>query len=188
MEKSNLETEELNQAGSGNIMPEDAGSEETPDSQETESVEILDDEQPDDYKQKYEELNGRLLRQLAEFDNFRKRTAREKSSMYDDGVRDTVTKVLPILDNFERALQSVENQDGFYKGVEMILEQFKNCITELGVEAIPAEGEPFDPNLHYAVGHIEDEKYDDNVVFEELQKGYKYKDKVIRPAMVRVAN
>ncbi len=185
MENSKLETEDLQQAGTEEIMPEEA---ETADSQQSEEVEILDEEQSNDFKQKYDELHNRYLRQLAEFDNFRKRTAKEKSSMYDDGVRDTVTKVLPVLDNFERALQSVVNQDGFYKGVEMILEQFKNCITDLGVEPIPAEGEPFDPNLHYAVGHIEDEKYDENVVFEELQRGYKYKDKVIRPAMVRVAN
>lgn len=156
-----------------------------------------------DEKQKAcDELLDRLQRNMAEFDNFRKRSIKEKASMYDDGVRDTVEKLLPIVDNFERAVmgavsaESVSKtattapckDDGFYKGVEMILRQLYGLLEELGTEVIPAKGETFDPNLHYAVAHIEDPAFGDNEVIEEMQKGYKYKSKVIRPSMVKVAN
>jgi molecular chaperone GrpE len=109
--------------------------------------------------------------------------------MYSNGVRDTVEKLLPVLDNFERAVNSTEDKDNtLYVGVEMILKQFNEMLTALGVEEIPAEGEPFDPNLHNAVMHIEDDKCDTNVVVEVFQKGYKMGDKVIRHSMVKVAN
>jgi molecular chaperone GrpE len=131
----------------------------------------------------------KYLRQVAEFENYRKRTTAEKSSMYSNGVRDTVEKLLPVLDNFERAINSTEDKDNtLYVGVEMILKQFNEMLTALGVEEIPAEGEPFDPNLHNAVMHIEDDKCDTNVVVEVFQKGYKMGDKVIRHSMVKVAN
>jgi molecular chaperone GrpE len=138
---------------------------------------------------KAKESFDKYLRQVAEFDNYRKRTTAEKASMYSNGVRDTVEKLLPIIDNFERAVSSTEDKDStLYTGVEMILKQFQEMLTSLGVEEIPAEGEPFDPNLHNAVMHIDDESCDTNVVVEVFQKGYKMGDKVIRHSMVKVAN
>ncbi len=138
---------------------------------------------------KYNEVYDRLQRTMAEFDNFRKRTIKEKASMYNDGVRDTVEKLLPVIDNFERAMSTVEKtEDSFYKGVEMILRQFLSMINDLGVEEIVALEQKFDPNLHFAVAHEDNENYAENVVIEVMQKGYKYKDKVIRHSMVKVAN
>jgi molecular chaperone GrpE len=135
------------------------------------------------------ELIDKLQRSLAEFDNFRKRTIKEKSNMYNDGVRDTVEKLIPVIDNFERALSTFENkEDATYKGVEMICRQFNSFLEELGVEQVKAVGEKFDTAVHYAVAHVTDENYSENEVIQELQKGYKYKDKVIRCSMVRVAN
>ena len=136
------------------------------------------------------ELNDKYLRVLAEFDNFRKRTAKEKASMYDDGVVDAVTMFLPVIDNLQRALESVGNNtdNPLYMGVDMIHKQLIKTLNELGAEEISAVGEPFDPNHHYAVAHAEDSSYSENTVTEELQKGYKYKDKVLRHSMVKVAN
>lgn len=133
----------------------------------------------------------RYQRTLAEFDNFRKRTSKEKASMYDDGVRDTVQKLIPVVDNFERAVLATSDADkegSLYKGMEMVLKQFTEILTSMGVEEIKAQGEAFDPNLHNAVMHIEDENLGENVVANVLQKGYICKDKVIRPSMVQVAN
>lgn len=136
-----------------------------------------------------DEYRDKLQRTAAEFDNFRKRTLKEKASMYDDGVRDTVLQILPIMDNFGRALQSSDNtEDSFYKGVNMILKQFEGILDCLGVVEILAEGVQFDPNFHNAVMHIEDENYGENTVVEVLQKGYQFKDKVIRHSLVKVAN
>jgi molecular chaperone GrpE len=147
-------------------------------------------QQQEEENKKYNELFDRYQRSLAEFDNYRKRTMKEKSVIYNDGVRDTIEKMLPVFDNFERALGSFENKDdNFYQGIEMISRQFSNVLSELGIETIPAEqGDDFDPNVHFAVAHVEDESLDDNVITEEMQKGYKYKDKIIRPSMVKVAN
>lgn len=128
-------------------------------------------------------------RTLAEFDNFRKRTIKEKASMYDDGVKDTVEKLLPVIDNFERAIEASNEKDSaLFKGVDMILKQLKDIFKALQVEEIAAKGERFDPNLHNAVMHTADESFGENEIAEVLQKGYKYKDKVIRPSMVKVAN
>lgn len=143
--------------------------------------------------EKVKKINAELIdkcqRSIAEFDNFRKRTIKEKSNMYNDGVKDTVEKLLPIVDNFERALKSLKDKDEeVYKGIEMISRQFNSILDELGVKSINAQGEKFDTNFHFAVLHIEDENYSENEVVEELQKGYTYKDKVIRCSMVKVAN
>ncbi len=135
-----------------------------------------------DYLDKYQ-------RCLAEFDNFRKRTIKEKASMYDDGVRSTIEKLLPVVDNLERAVAVVENaEDSFYKGVAMTLKQFQEIMTAIGVEPIKALGETFNPNMHAAVAHEDNEEYGENTIMLEMQKGYKYKDKVIRHSMVKVAN
>ena len=131
-------------------------------------------------------------RTLAEFDNFRKRTVKEKASMYDDGVRSTVEKLLTVIDNLERAVAvqegKVDENDAFFKGVKMTLTQFQEVLHGIGVEEIKALGEQFDPNLHAAVAHEDDENYGENEVVLEMLKGYKYKDKVIRHSMVKVAN
>ena len=128
---------------------------------------------------------------MAEFDNFRKRTAKEKAGMYDDGIRSSIEKLLPVIDNLERAVaahKQTDEEDRFYKGVQMTLKQFQEILTSLGVEEIKAVGEVFNPNLHAAVAHEENEEYAENTVMAEMLKGYKYKDKVIRHSMVKVAN
>lgn len=136
------------------------------------------------------ELTDKYQRNLAEFDNFRKRTAREKASMYDDGVRDTVEKLLLVVDNLERAIAShcAGAEDSFLKGVEMTLKQFQEVLHGIGVEEIEALGQKFDPNFHAAVAHEEDENYGENEITLVMLKGYKYKDKVLRHSMVKVAN
>ena len=140
-------------------------------------------------EEQVKEAQDKWLRQLAEFENFRKRTNQEKQGMYNNGVRDTIEKFLPVVDNFERAVAATEDKESStYKGIEMILKQMLEVMAAIGVEEIPAEGESFDPNVHAAVMHIEDESCDENVVVEVFQKGYKHGDKVIRPAMVKVAN
>ena len=137
------------------------------------------------------ELTDKLQRSMAEFDNFRKRSEKEKSSMFDLGAKSIAEKILPIVDNFERALQAAP-VDGegkaFSDGVLMIYNQMVKTLEELGVKAIECVGKPFDPNLHNAVMHVEDENFGENEVIEELLKGYMYKDSVLRHSMVKVAN
>ena len=138
-----------------------------------------------------EELQDRLKRQMAEFDNFRKRTEKEKSAMYEVGAKDIIEKILPVLDNFERGLAAVpEDLKGgsFAEGVEMIYKQFIKTLEDAGVEAIEAVGQQFNPDLHNAVLHIDDEAYGENEISQELQKGYKYRGTVVRHSMVQVAN
>lgn len=138
-----------------------------------------------------EELNDRLKRQIAEFDNFRKRTEKEKSQMYDMGASTVVEKILPVIDNFERGLNAVPDDkkaDPFVEGMDKIYKQMMTVLAEAGVTPIEAEGAEFDPNLHNAVMHIEDDSFGENVVAEELLKGYRYKETVVRHSMVKVAN
>jgi len=135
------------------------------------------------------DLINRLQRNMAEFDNYRKRTVKEKANIYDDGIKNTLEKLLPVVDNFERALTATDEKDSsLYKGLEMIFRQLSDIFKHMGVELIPGIGSNFDYNVHHAVAHIEDETFGENVVAEELQKGYKYKDNVLRPSMVKVAN
>ncbi len=131
----------------------------------------------------------KLRRNMAEFDNFRKRTAKEKAGMYDEGVSDSFEKLIPVLDNFELALNAAANkEDNFYKGVEMICKQLQTVMLDSGVEEIQALGCKFDPNLHNAVVHTTDPAFGENEIIEEMRKGYKYKEKVLRYSMVKVAN
>lgn len=137
------------------------------------------------------ELTDKLKRQLAEFENFRNRTDKEKSQMYAVGAKDVIEKILPVIDNFERGLKSIpEDQKGgpVASGMEMIYKQLITVLSDLGVTPIEAVGQEFDPNLHNAVMHAEDEGLGENIVAEEFQKGYKYKDTVLRHSMVKVAN
>ena len=135
-----------------------------------------------------EELQDRVRRQMAEFDNFRKRTEKEKSSMYIIGAKDIVEKMLPVVHNFERGLAQATEGDSFADGMKMIYKQLITTLDELGVKPIEAVGKEFDPNFHNAVMHVEDEEAGENIVVEEFQKGYTYKDFVVRHSMVKVAN
>lgn len=148
-------------------------------------------EKKDARDQQIEDLTDRLKRNMAEFDNFRKRTEKEKSAMYDIGAKSIIEKILPVIDNFERGLATIpEESKGtpFAEGIEMIYKQLMKTLEEAGVTPIQAVGEPFDPNLHNAVMHIEDESLGENIVAVELQKGYLYRDAVVRYSMVQVAN
>ena len=141
--------------------------------------------------EKIEELTDRLKRSMAEFDNFRKRTEKEKASMYEIGARDVIEKILPIVDNFERGLAAIpedSKERPFAEGMEKIYRQFMKTLEEMGVTPIEAVGKEFDPNFHNAVMHIEDENLGENIVAQELQKGYMYRDSVVRHSMVQVAN
>ena len=141
--------------------------------------------------QKIEELEDKVKRQLAEFENFRNRTEKEKSRMYEFGARDVIEKMLPVVDNFERGLASIpEEEKGgpVASGMEMIYKQMMTTLEGLGVTPIDALNKPFDPNFHNAVMHVEDEEVEESTVVEEFQKGYIYKEHVIRYSMVKVAN
>ena len=138
-----------------------------------------------------EELTDKVKRQMAEFDNFRKRTEKEKSQMYDMGAKTIVEKILPVIDNFERGLAAVpedNKEDAFVVGMDKIYRQMLTVLEEAGVKPIEAVGAEFDPNFHNAVMHVEDETLGENVVAEELQKGYMYRDTVVRHSKVKVAN
>ncbi len=141
--------------------------------------------------EKIEELNDRLLRNMAEFENFRNRSEKEKTAMFEIGAKSVVEKILPVVDNFERGLDAVteeEKDNGFVKGMEAIYKQFCTALEEMGVVPIEAVGKEFDPNLHNAVMHEEDDSMEANMVSEELQKGYMYKESVVRHSMVKVVN
>ena len=137
------------------------------------------------------DLTDRLKRSMAEFDNFRKRSEKEKATMFDMGVGSIAEKILPVVDNFERAMAAAPKEgDGkaFAEVIAMIYNQLKKTLEDLGVKPIDCVGQPFDPNFHNAVMHVEDESLGENVVAEELLKGYMYKDSVLRHSMVKVAN
>lgn len=137
------------------------------------------------------DLTDRLKRSMAEFDNFRKRSEKEKATMFDMGARSVAEKLLPVVDNFERAMTATPSEGegkAFADGIAMIYNQMTKTLEDLGVKPIDCVGKEFDPNLHNAVMHIEDESLGENVVAEELLKGYMYKDGVLRHSMVKVAN
>ena len=138
-----------------------------------------------------EELTDKYKRTFAEFDNFRKRSEKEKSAMYGMGAKDVVEKILPVMDNFERGFATVtdeQKEDPFVKGMELIYNQMVQTLEELGVKEIEAQDKEFNPDFHNAVMHVEDENVGDNIIVEVLQKGYTYKDTVVRHSMVKVAN
>lgn len=144
----------------------------------------------DKKEEQIEELTDRLKRSMAEFDNFRKRTEKEKAAMYEIGAKDIIEKILPVVDNFERGLKTIpeEEKTAFAEGMDMIYKQLIKTLEEAGVHAIEAVGCPFDPNFHNAVMHVDDEALEENIIVEEFQKGYLYKDSVVRHSMVKVAN
>ena len=141
--------------------------------------------------EKIEELTDKLTRQMAEFDNFRKRTEKEKSQMYEVGAKDIIEKILPVVDNFERGLAAVAEEDKehpFMQGMDKVYKQLMTTLDEIGVKPIEAVGQEFNPDFHNAVMHVEDENFGENMVAEEFQKGYTYRDSVVRHSMVKVAN
>ncbi|MBD5542704.1 MAG: nucleotide exchange factor GrpE [Lachnospiraceae bacterium] len=143
----------------------------------------------DKAKEKIEELEDRVKRQMAEFDNFRKRSEKEKSAMFETGAKSVIEKILPVVDNFERGLQSVgeeEKGSAFADGMQMIYKQLMTELENLGVTPIEAVGTEFDPDLHNAVMQVASEEYESGIVAQELQKGYKYRETVVRHSMVAV--
>ena len=145
-------------------------------------------EKKDKKDEKIEELTDRLTRQMAEFDNYRKRTEKEKAANYVVGAKDVIEKLLPVVDNFERGLAGADLSDPFADGMNKIYKQLMTLLEDLGVTPIEAVGKEFDPNFHNAVMHIDDEELGENIIAEEFQKGYMYKDHVVRHSMVKVAN
>lgn len=138
-----------------------------------------------------EELTDRVQRQMAEFDNFRKRSEKEKSAMYEMGAKSVIEKILPTIDNFERGFASVtpeQMEDPFVAGMEKVYRQMMTTLEGIGVKQIEAVGKAFDPNFHNAVMHVEKEEAGENIIVEEFQKGYLYRDSVVRHSMVKVAN
>ena len=163
-----------------------AGSEEV---EETKEKKLFGKKKKDKKDEKIEELTDRVKRQMAEFENFRKRTEKEKAGMYAVGAKDVIEKILPVVDNFERGLDVAEDkEDPFVQVMEKIYKQSLTALDGMGVKAIEAVGNEFNPDFHNAVMHVEDETVGENIVVEEFQKGYMYKDSVVRHSMVKVAN
>ena len=164
---------------------EDSGKDQTPEKKS------FFKKKKDPRDEKIEDMTDRLKRSMAEFDNVRKRTEKEKSAMYEIGARDIIEKILPVVDNFERGLAAVpeDAKDNPYAdGMEKIYKQMVKTLEDLGVKPIEAVGKEFDPNFHNAVMHVEDENLGENIIAAELQKGYMYRDSVVRHSMVQVAN
>lgn len=146
---------------------------------------------PDKKDEQIAELKDKVMRQMAEFDNYRKRSEKEKSQMFETGVKSTVEKILPVIDNFERGLAAIPEEEkgsSFAEGMDKIYKQMMTVFDEMGIKPIEAVGKEFDPNLHNAVMHIDDENLAENTIVEEFQKGYMYNDQVVRHSMVKVAN
>ena len=172
--------------------------EETEESEAEDGQEAPADEKKGFFKKKkdkkdeqIEELNDKLKRQMAEFDNFRKRTEKEKTQMYDMGAKSIIEKILPVIDNFERGLAAVpeeQREDAFVVGMDKVYRQMLTELDASGVKPIEAVGQEFDQNFHNAVMQVESEEYDSGVVAQELQKGYMYKDSVVRHSMVAVVS
>ena len=190
--KSAAETESAEaEAEETEETSEETGSEEAKEDAEKKTGKKLFGKKKDKKDEKIEELTDKLTRQMAEFDNFRKRTEKEKSQMYEIGAKDIIEKILPVVDNFERGLDAVkeeDKEDPFVQGMEKVYKHLLTTLEGIEVKPIEAVGQPFDPNFHNAVMHVEDENFGENIVAEEFQKGYTYRDSVVRHSMVKVAN
>ncbi len=190
--KSVAETEsEEAEAEETEETSEEAGSGDAKEDTEKKTGKKLFSKKKDKKDEKIEELTDKLTRQMAEFDNFRKRTEKEKSQMYEIGAKDIIEKILPVVDNFERGLDAVkeeDKEDPFVQGMEKVYKHLVTTLEGIEVKPIEAVGQPFDPNFHNAVMHVEDENFGENIVAEEFQKGYTYRDSVVRHSMVKVAN
>ena len=192
------EAEEAKADAAGEAAEEDSkeetseGTEEKEESEDSSGKKLFGKKNKKDKKdEKIEELTDKLTRQMAEFDNFRKRTEKEKSQMYEIGAKDIIDKILPIVDNFERGLGAVteeKKEDPFVQGMEKVYKQLMTTLDGIGVKPIEAVGKEFNPDFHNAVMHVEDEELGENIIAEEFQKGYMYHDSVVRHSMVKVAN
>ena len=192
-EETEAETEELAEEETEEKETEEteAKTEESEEDKKSEKKLFGKKNKKDKKDEKIEELTDRLTRQMAEFDNFRKRTDKEKSQMYEVGAKDIIEKILPVVDNFERGLDAVkeeEKDDPFVQGMEKVYKHLMTTLEEIEVKPIEAVGKEFDPNFHNAVMHVEDENFGENIVAEEFQKGYTYRDSIVRHSMVKVAN
>ena len=192
VEEAGSETEEADEAENTEETCEENIEEVSEDGEDKKAGKKLFGKKKIDKKdEKIEELTDRLTRQIAEFDNFRKRTEKEKSQMYEVGAKDIIEKILPVVDNFERGLDAVteeEKNDPFVQGMEKVYKHLMTTLEGIEVKPIEAVGKEFDPNFHNAVMHVEDENFGENIVAEEFQKGYLYRDSVVRHSMVKVAN
>ena len=192
MEEEILENEEINDTAEEETVEEaEEAVAEEPETEKEKGSFFKKKEKKDKKDEKIEELTDRVRRQMAEFDNFRKRTEKEKTQMFETGAKSIVEKILPVVDNFERGLAAVtEEEKGtpFVEGMEKIYKQMMTVLEEAGVKPIEAVGQEFDPNLHNAVMHVEDEEFGENIIAEEFQKGYTYRYSVVRHSMVKVAN
>jgi molecular chaperone GrpE len=149
------------------------------------------DKKQEAMKEKIDELEDRVKRQMAEFENFRKRTEKEKTAMFETGAKSVIEKILPVVDNFERGLAAIPEEEkgtAFAEGMEMIYKQLMEELAKMEVKPIEAVGEPFNPDFHNAVMQVESEEYESGVVAQELQKGYTYRDSVVRHSMVAVVS
>lgn len=203
-EYNTIEDDEVSENEAEEILEEDVNlaeeiASETEETQEEPAAEektaekkgLFGKKKKDKKDEKIEELTDMVKRQMAEFDNFRKRTEKEKASMYQIGAREIVEKILPVVDNFERGLAMIpeeEKENPVATGMAQIYKQLMTAFDEMGVKAIEAVGQEFNPDFHNAVMHVEDEEVEENIIVEEFQKGYMYKDYVIRHSMVKVAN
>ena len=194
-ETAQTEADSMDEDSAGNDAGEnesEADEDSEEESSKTEKKKFFSKKNKKDKKdEKIEELTDRLTRQMAEFDNFRKRTEKEKSQMYEIGAKDIIEKILPIVDNFERGLSSMpedEKATPFAEGMEKIYKQLMTTLEGIGVKPIEAVGQEFNPDFHNAVMHVEDEELGENIIAEEFQKGYMYRDSVVRHSMVKVAN
>lgn len=170
------------------ILEQEEACEQQTDQAEEPAEEVSEQDLLEKLQKENKELSEKVLRQYAEFDNFKKRTAREKDSLYAYAKGDTVSKIFPVLDVFGQALKTETEDEAFYKGVVMIRDRFTQILADLGVEEIPGVGSEFDPNIHNAVSRVENEEFGENIVCQVYQTGYQLGDKVLRPAMVVVAN
>lgn len=200
MEKENV-TDEILEETEQEAVENDEQTEEAASEEQTDDKDAQGDKKrffgkkKDKKDKQIEDLTAQLedlrKRNLAEFENFRKRTEKEKSTMFDMGAKSVVEKLLPIIDNFERGFAGISEEqmsDPFVSGMDMVYKQLQKALADMGVEPIEAVGKPFDPNLHNAVMHIEDENLGENTVAQEFQKGYLYHGSVVRHSMVQVAN
>ena len=183
--------EEAADSGSTEAAAEPAKAESKDDNKKEKKKKEKADKKQEALKEKIEELEDRVKRQMAEFENFRKRTEKEKTAMFETGAKSVIEKILPVVDNFERGLAAVpenEKDGGFAQGMEMIYKQLMTELENMDVKPIPAVGEEFNPDFHNAVMQVESEEYESGVVAQELQKGYTYRDSVVRHSMVAVVS
>ncbi len=172
------------------ITPEEAdAAKEAPEAEAPAGEEKTEPSQDEELRKKYDSLNEKYLRTLAEYDNYRKRSIREREAIYPEAKADAAAAFLPVMDNLERALEAESEKTPFYDGVVLVKKQLDEVFAKLGVEIIETQaGDAFDPRLHNAVMHIEDEGFGENVIVEEFQKGYRIGDRILRHSMVKVAN